>query len=245
MNKRNSKTDAEILRSLTEFDDEAGWSEGELDSYLRENGVDPAHVVHQVRAKVEDILHNPRFLAGSEDTSDRHTAPITSLVKEGEARGLSIVEFAKASGLSLRLLGKLESGLLRYSSIPVEKLADVATVIGRATEEVMHYALYARPNLQGAHFKSDKAPIASIQQDFFEAVAEDDSLTKFLTLEQLERLRALEAKYKSNVPSSAETESAENRPAELPPLSASLRAEVREIAIEFADAFEEMKRRGD
>lgn len=245
MKKRNPKTDAEILHSLSEGDDEAEWSEGELDSYLRGHGVDPTQVVQQVRTNVEDMLRHQVLPQETVGRQVQHIAPITSLVKEGEARGLTIVQLARASGLSLRLLGKLESGLLRFASIPAEKLADVATAIGRTTGEVMNYARYARPDLQGAHFRADRAPVSSMQQDFFEAVAEDDSLVSFLAPEQLERLRELEAMYKSKLRPSVEADAAEDPLAGLPPPTEGLRAEVREIATEFADAFKEMKRRGD
>ncbi len=70
----------------------------------------------------------------------------------------------------------------------------------------MNYARFARPNVQGVHFKADKVPVASVQQDFFEAVAQDDSLISFLTPEQLGRLRVLEAMYRSKPSSSARAE---------------------------------------
>jgi hypothetical protein len=138
----------------------------------------------------------------------------------------------------------MDSGLLLHASIPFEKIVDIGNAIGRTAEEVSAYLRHARPNVQGAHFKADLAPAASPQQDFFDAVAEDDSLERFLTPEQLAGLRALQAKYKGGSTASDQGGGAEGL-ADLPPPSASLRAEVREIADEFADAFEEMKRRGD
>jgi hypothetical protein len=244
MKKRIKKTDVEIFRSIRELNNESEWTEGELDAYLRDEGVDPSQVVQQVRAIVNNALSESRGFEASASLSYQQAVPITSLIEEGNARGLTTVQVAKAVGLSLRLLAKLDSGLLLYASIPLEKLADIGNVIGRTVEDVSNYLRHARPNVQGAHFKADSAPVASMQQDFFEAVAEDDSLEGFLTPEQLAGLRALQAKYKGRSPSSDQAVGEEDL-TNLPPPSASLRAEVREIADEFADAFEEMKRRGD
>ena len=244
MKKRIKKTDVEILRSIRELNDEAEWTEAELDAYLRDEGVDPSQVVQQVRTAVKNTLPDSRGFEASASPSDQQAVPITSLIEEGNARGLTTVQLAKAVGLSLRLLAKLDSGLLLYASIPFEKFADIGNAIGRTAEDVSNYLRHARPNVQGAHFKADSAPVASLQQDFFDAVAEDDSLERFLTPEQLAGLRALQAKYKGGSPTSDQAGDAEDL-ANLPPASESLRVEVREIADEFADAFEEMKRRGD
>ncbi|HEY0321186.1 MAG TPA: hypothetical protein VGC66_09550 [Pyrinomonadaceae bacterium] len=241
MKKRTPKTDAEILRSIAKADDEAEWSDDELNAYLLEHGVDPSQAVNQVRSKVKDILRRSMKEESAEDISERQTSPIISLVQEGGARGLSIVQLARASGLSLRLFAKLESGLLEFTSIPIEVVTDVGKAIGRAAEDVSDYLQRVRPSAQGAHFKSDAAPVTSMQQNFFIAVAEDDSFTA----EQLERLRVLEKRYKGSSPSSSQTAGAEAELADLPPPSPGLRAEVRAIADEFAEAFEEMKRRGD
>jgi hypothetical protein len=244
MKKRNKKTDAEILRSIRALNDEAELTEDELDAYLRDEGVDPSQVVQQVRTTVNNALLDSGGFEASASLANHQAAPITSLIGEGNARGLSPVQLAEAVGLSLRLLAKLDSGLLLYASIPFEKFVDIGNAIGRAAEDVSNYLRHARPNLQGAHFKADSAPVASLQQEFFDAVAEDDSLERFLTPEQLAGLRALQAKYKGRSPAPDQGREGENV-ASLPPPSASLRAEVREIADEFADAFEEMKRRGD
>lgn len=244
MKKRIKKTDAEILRSIRALNNEAEWTEDELDAYLRDEGIDPSQVVQEVRATVNNALLDSPGLEELAGVSERQAAPITSLIAEGNARGLSTVQLARASGLSLRLLAKIDSGLLLYPSIPLEKLADIGNAIGRAVEDVSNYLRYARPNVQGAHFKADSAPVASRQQDFFEAMAEDDSLERFLTPEQLAGLRALQAKYKGSSPTSDQGGGVEGL-ANLPPPSAKLRDEVREIVDEFADAFEEMRRRGD
>jgi AcrR family transcriptional regulator len=240
MKKRTPRTDAEILRSIAKSDNEAEWSEDELNAYLREHGVDPSKAVNQVRAKIRNLLQGSlqQELAGG--TADK-TSPITSLLKERGAHGMSTPQLASACSLSLRLFAKLESGLLEYSSIPFEVIADVGSAIGRAAEDVADYLKRIRPSAQGAHFKADVTPVTPMQQNFFIAVAEDDSLTT----EQRERFRALEEKYSGKSASSSQIAGAEDALADLPPPSPGLRAEVREIADEFADAFEEMKRRGD
>jgi hypothetical protein len=236
MKKRTQKADAEVLRAITDLDDETELSDDELDSYLRENGVDPIQVINQVRTSVASMLQGP----------------IQSLAKEGEAKGLSIVQLAKASKMSLRLFAKLESGMLRYASIPFEVFEDVSRAIGRTAQEVGEYVRLSQPDARGAHFRAGSAPVISAQVDFFEAVRQDDSLIT----EHRDRFLALEEKYKSKV--SREDEPGGHKEVldvnekddrlmmnESSPSNTKLRNEVRGIADKFADAFKEMKRRGD
>ena len=240
MKKKAPKTDAEILRCTVDSDVEAEWSEEELNSYLQDHGLDPSQVFNQVQAKVKDMLQGSIPHESIDQDSERKIVPITSLVIEGKPRGLSIVQLAAAAGLSLRLFAKLESGMLEYASIPIEIISDIGRTLGRTVEDVSNYLEHAQPNVQGASFRADAAPVLPSQQNFFVAVEEDDSLT----VEQLERLHMLEAKYKSLL-SSSQTVGTKVAPEDLPPANDSLRAEVREIADEFSDAFKEMKRRGD
>jgi hypothetical protein len=252
MKKRTPRADADILRSITELNDETEWSDEELDSYLRENGVDALQATNQIRASVAAMLQNA---LGQEqiDAAGLEAAPIESLAKEGEARGLSIAQLAKASGMSLRLFAKLQLGMLRYASIPFEVFVDIGRVIGRTAEEVGEYVRFSRPDAHGAHFKAGNTPIISEQMDFFVAVEQDDSLIP----EHRERFLALEVKYKNRLPGNdhANTDKEvsamnqkENRHvvSRDPSLTGStLRDEVRGIADKFADAFKEIKRRGD
>lgn len=241
INKKIQRTDTEILRLIAKSDDETEWSEDKLDAYLRENGIDPSQAANQVLATAKDLLQKPLKQVLAVETTDRENSPITSLLKEGEERGMSISKLASACRLSLRLFAKLESGLLEYASIPSDVIEDVSSAIGRAAEEVRQYLKNIRPTAQGAYFKADAAPITPMQQKFFIAVAEDDSLTT----EQRERFRSLEEKYRRMSDSSSEVAGSKGEIADLPLSSPVLQAEVREIADEFADALEEMKRRGD
>jgi hypothetical protein len=253
MKKRTPKTDAEVVRSIIDLNDESKWSDAELESYLRENGVDPLQVATQIRAGVAAMLQDQPQQEPVGETQSQQASPIQNLAEEGEARGLSIKQLATACQMSLRLFAKLQSGMLNYASIPFEVFVDVGRAIGRTAEEVGEYVRLSHPSAQGAHFRAGTAPEISPQQDFFVAVKEDDSLIP----EHLERFLMLEEKYKgglfggdmtnSNKGVSAMNEK-ENRNVvskDLAPSSARLRNEVRGIADKFTDAFKEIKRRGD
>lgn len=252
MKKRTQKSDAEVLRAITDLDGETELSDDELDSYLRENGVDPIQAISQVRTSVAAMLQASIRQEPVGDPSGQQLSPIQSLAKEGEAKSLSIVHLAKAAKMSLRLFAKLESGMLRYASIPFEVFEDVGRAIGRTAQEVGEYVRLSRPDARGAHFRAGSAPIISTQVDFFEAVRQDDSLIP----EHRERFLALEGQYKSKGSREDEQESYKevsdvnetgNRLMinESSSSNTKLRDEVRGIADKFADAFKEMKRRGD
>jgi hypothetical protein len=253
MKKRTQKADAEVLQAITNLDDETEWSDDELDSYLREKGVDPAQVISQVRTSIAAALQGSIRQESVGAPLGQQLPPIQSLAKEGEARRLSIVQLAEASKMSLRLFAKLESGMLRYASIPFEVFEDVGRAVGRTAQEIGEYMRLNRPDARGAHFRAGSAPVISAQVDFFEAVRQDDSLIP----EHRDRFFALEEKYKRGVPEADEMRSSKGVSAMnekdhrlivnegSPSSDKKVRDEVRGIADKFADAFKEMKRRGD
>lgn len=124
----------------------------------------------------------------AEDTVKRHmevaqkvlggpeSAPLKGLVAEGRARGLSTSQLARASGLSVPLVTKLDRRLIRFATIPGEVVAAVAQVLGREANAVAAY-LQGGPLLApSASYRAEEAPSLPEQQDFAEAVRTDRTL---------------------------------------------------------------------
>ena len=99
------------------------------------------------------------------------------ILSEGKNCGLSNVKLARRARLSITLLTKLDLRLVRYKSIPAKVIENVASAVNRTVQEVSRY-LQGRPRFAfDASYKADEAPAIPEQQDFFEAVRTDSSLT--------------------------------------------------------------------
>ncbi len=106
------------------------------------------------------------------------TAPLTGLRKEAEARGLTIQALASATRLTVPLLVKLDRRLIRFASIPRQAIERIGTALERSFDTV---AAYLQGDLQfasQASFRADAAPQMPDQQDFFDAVETDLTMSE-------------------------------------------------------------------
>lgn len=101
--------------------------------------------------------------------------PINSLVGEAKKMGYSPLEFAKACGLDLALISKLNNRLIHPDSIPPQLVRHMARLIKRMVVAIEKY-LALPPNVSVARaFLSRKKPESTGQQSFADAVR-DSSL---------------------------------------------------------------------
>jgi len=113
---------------------------------------------------------------------------LRGLLSEARARGLSNLQFANQTNLSIALVTKLDLRLIRFASIPNQVIEDLANALDCIAERVKAY-LQGNPLLPAdAYFKADEAPTVPEQQDFFEEVRADTSLSE----ERRRRLLAME-----------------------------------------------------
>lgn len=113
--------------------------------------------------------------------------PVRGLIAEAKARGLSGWKLADTAQLSIALVTKLDRRLIRYASIPRQVIEDIAGALQCGAQRVAAY-LQGRPLLpNNAYFKADETPSVPEQQDFFDEVLEDDSLSE----ERRQRLLAM------------------------------------------------------
>jgi hypothetical protein len=106
------------------------------------------------------------------------TAPLSGLRKEGEARGLTIQALASATHLTMPLLVKLDRRLIRFASIPRQAIERIGAELGRSFEAIAAY-LQGDPQFASqASFRADAAPQMPDQQDFFDAIETDLTMSE-------------------------------------------------------------------
>lgn len=159
-------------RELTEF--AASWS---LMKWLPPSPdaeeVDEETLVLRGMSVVQNLLHRQEQEAAPPET----VAPITSLLDEGRARGLTPRQLAQAAGLGEILLRKLDRRLVRYASIPREAVEALAAALRREAQNVAAY-LQQRPKFAAAaQYRAEQAPELAEPEDFFTAVRADPTMT--------------------------------------------------------------------
>ncbi|MGB9177955.1 MAG: hypothetical protein WCB68_01815 [Pyrinomonadaceae bacterium] len=106
------------------------------------------------------------------------TAPLTGLRKEGEARGLTIQTLASATRLTVPMLVKLDRRLIRFASIPRQAIERIGAELGRSFEAIAAYLQGDSQFASQASFRADAAPQMPDQQDFFDAIETDLTMSE-------------------------------------------------------------------
>lgn len=106
------------------------------------------------------------------------TAPLTGLRKEAEARGLTIQALAAATRLTVPLLVKLDRRLIHFASIPRQAIERIGTTLERSFDTVAAYLQGDSQFASQASFRADAAPQMPNQQDFFDAVETDLTMSE-------------------------------------------------------------------
>ena len=106
------------------------------------------------------------------------TASLTGLRKEAEARGLTIQALASVTRLTVPLLVKLDRRLIRFASIPRQAIERIGTALGQSFDAVATYLQGDSQFASQASFRADAAPQMPDQQDFFDAVETDLTMSE-------------------------------------------------------------------
>jgi hypothetical protein len=105
-------------------------------------------------------------------------APLTGLRKEAEARGLTIQGLAAATRMTVPLLVKLDRRLIRFASIPRQAIERIGAELGRSFETIAAYLQGDSQFASQASFRADAAPQMPDQQDFFDAIETDLTMSQ-------------------------------------------------------------------
>jgi hypothetical protein len=162
----------EYERELTEF--AASWS---LMRWLPPapdaERTDEETLVLRGMSVVQNLLHRQQ----KAPVARALVVPFESLLAEGRACGLGPVELARAAGLGVTTLRKLDRRLIRFATIPAQAIDALAAAIQRATGSVTAY-LQQRPIFAAAAaHRAEEGPQLVEQEDFFEAVRLDPTMT--------------------------------------------------------------------
>ena len=114
--------------------------------------------------------------------------PPASLLEEGQSQGMDIHKLAELTGLSAALWRKLDRRLLRSESLPTPLVERIADAVHHSVAVVQSYLAQPPMLSPSALYRAKATPTLGEQEDFFEAVRNDLSLSD----EQRQRWLALQ-----------------------------------------------------
>jgi len=97
---------------------------------------------------------------------------IVSLLEEGKNFGLDVSKFAAQCRVSVPIMVKLSRRIFDLVSIPSELVQSLATAINTTSQSILDYL--KQPALaEGMRFSSKSKPVLANQENFFDAVRND------------------------------------------------------------------------
>jgi len=167
------KDDAgKIFDSLTSWMDEADSMDlAELRDVRRMMGDD-------VEASERQFLSVLKDLKAGLGQPESVTVAISGLIAKAQERGLDTIALADKTGLSVVLVTKLDRRILAFKSIPRQLLRALADVLESTLSAIAEYLQQPQVFAAGARFRADESPRVPEQQDFFDAVRTDKSISE-------------------------------------------------------------------
>lgn len=102
-------------------------------------------------------------------------AVIVSLLEEGKNFGLDVSKFAAQCRVSVPIMLKLSRRFIDFTSIPSELLESLAAAINTTSQYITAYL--KQPALaDGMRFSSKSKPVLANQENFFDAVRNDQTM---------------------------------------------------------------------
>lgn len=123
-------------------------------------------LVDRAMSHVQNVVYkrNETRAAQSEDRS------ISSLTGEAKRAGMNAQEFAKACGLDLALVTKLNNRQIKPLSIPAQLVSHIARLLSASVDAVGEYLAGPPQALAGRSFLARGKPQSAEQQSFADAV---------------------------------------------------------------------------
>lgn len=123
-------------------------------------------LVDRAMSHVQNVAYK-RSETGAAQTEDRS---INSLTVEAKREGMNAQEFAKACGLDLALVTKLNNRQIRPQSIPARLVSHIARLLSATVDAVSAYLTAPPQALAGRSFLARGKPQSAEQQSFADAV---------------------------------------------------------------------------
>lgn len=123
---------------------------------------------------VRNLLHEK---AAEKPGAVNSTTELKGIIEESRTVGLNIELLADLTDLSAALVRKLDRRLVRYATIPLQVIENLAHAIQREVLEVVRYLQGPPMLVRGARYRARRPPTLADQEDFFDAVQKDPELT--------------------------------------------------------------------
>ena len=134
--------------------------------------VDEDTLVLRGMSIVQNLLHEQ-----SRESASESVVPFESLIAEGRAHGLEPRQLAQATKLGDSLLRKLDRRLIRFASIPQDAINNLSNTIQSVPASVATYLQQSPIFVAAMEHRSEQAPVLIEQEDFFDAVRADPTIS--------------------------------------------------------------------
>jgi len=124
---------------------------------------------------VENLLFSAR-----QKSNEQQSKSLSGILDEAKSVGTAPAKLAAHLRVSVALLRKIDRHLIIPDTIPLQLLEGVADFFGRTTAAIQHSLKRTPVIAANARHHSKTKPVVAKQQDFFEAVRQDDSLDQHL-----------------------------------------------------------------
>jgi hypothetical protein len=105
--------------------------------------------------------------------------PIAGLLREGKRLGITADDLAERVGVSDSILRKLDRRLINPASIPTRISQDLGLALNCGVAQITSYVQLPPTFAPGAQHRASQAPaLPTVQEDFFDAVRHDRTLTE-------------------------------------------------------------------
>lgn len=163
----------QYAQELTEF--AASWGLMETLPPVADNdAVSEETLVLRGMSIVQNILHDQRQTQAQVDTDE----PIIGLIAVAKKRGMNATQLADHVELSIPLISKFDRRLFRPASVPPEAHTAIANALQLNVSTVARYLQQPPTFAPGALHHAGQAPRLAEQEDFFDAIRRDRSISE-------------------------------------------------------------------
>ncbi len=117
-------------------------------------------------------------LIANHPTKDQSKTPLESFFREGKRLGYSPDEFAQQLNSPVTVIKRIESRLVLFDTIPSGLIESFAITLQRPPDEISNF-LMSQPSVpQSLRLKSHQAPKVAQQQNFFDVIRTDPTISE-------------------------------------------------------------------
>lgn len=168
------KRHPQYAQELTDFT--VAWSQTEHYPEKKNQQKDPSarlhlgmNIAHQAYDQIAATNHVIR---------EQNKAPLASFFREGKQLGYSPDEFAEQINVPVTVIRRIESRLLLVDTIPTKIIETIAFTLQRPGDEIWNFLTRPPVVPQTLRLKSHQAPKVAQQQNFFDVIRADPTISE-------------------------------------------------------------------